>query len=413
MLFPGSRVWYEGAAADLASLSGEIRATGFTGHAVLEFQDSIAVVICAGGEFLRVVERIGRRVLSTAGCREILGQCQNKPGRMTIFELPPRLSRRLRELRARRLFRSGTATSGCDAASLLDELRDRAFSGTLDCVSPEGKLLLDFERGLVASCHFTEYAGLSREGLEAFAAWHRGFARARAPSLFFVSDPGGPGDGLVWDEILMAGADRLPRPLPSSIERLCRAFGRDAAEGEVIVPAGAHPRQACYLVDGELELLPVEARAWSGGAPLQAGEFFGLGWLCAGEPSPVTVRARTASRYLALDAKALDAVFANSPMLGERLVRAAAAALAAVRARTGAYRSEPRLRDVDSAVTQVLHRHPRGGREGVPAAELFRELTQILPLSLPEIDTLFRGLLALGGLVQSNGRISVSARGLL
>jgi CRP-like cAMP-binding protein len=413
MLFPGSRVWYEGATADLASLTEEIKASGFTGHVVLEFPDSIAVVICAGGEFLRVIEQIGRRILSTRRYREIGGQCQVKPGRMTIFELPPRLVRRLRYLHGRRLLRSGAATTGCDAASLLDELRARAFSGTLDCVSPEGKLLLDFERGLVTSCHFTEYAGLSREGLEAFAAWHRGFARAREPSLFFVSEPGGPGDGQVWDEILMAGADRLPRPLPSSTERLFRAFGRDAAAGEVILSAGAHPRQACYLISGAVELLPGEAPGWDGGAPLAAGEFFGLGWLRDGEPSPVTVRARVASRYLALDPKALEAVFTNSPALGERLVRAAAAALAAVRARTEAYRSEPRLRDVESAVMQVLHRHPRGGREGVPAAELFRELTQTLPLSLPEIDTLFRGLLALGGLGQADGRISVSARGLL
>jgi hypothetical protein len=84
--------------------------------------------------------------------------------------------------------------------------------------------------------------------------------------------------------------------------------------------------------------------------------------------------------------------------------------LAALHSRLASYRAEPRLRDVESAVLQVLHRHPQGGREGVPSAELFRGLTQILPLSLPEIDALFRTLVELGGLHQDGGLVSLSPR---
>ena len=121
--------------------------SGFSGHIVLEFQDSIDVVICVGGEFLRVIEKIGRRILSTKKYREIWGKCQIKPGRMTIFELPPPLVRRLRQLHGRRLLCSGTAATGCDPGRILAGLRARAFSGILDCVTPAGKLLLDYERG--------------------------------------------------------------------------------------------------------------------------------------------------------------------------------------------------------------------------------------------------------------------------
>ena len=85
--------------------------------------------------------------------------------------------------------------------------------------------------------------------------------------------------------------------------------------------------------------------------------------------------------------------------------------LARIRARLEAFRAEPRLRDVESAVLADAARATReGGRDGVPAAELFRELTQSLPLSLPEIDALFRKLLALGGVGQAGGRIALSPR---
>ena len=90
MLFPGSRIWYEGAAADIAALTEEIKTSGFSGHIVLEFQDSIDVVVCVGGEFVKVVEMIGGRLLSAKKYREIWGKCRIKQGRMTVFELPPR-----------------------------------------------------------------------------------------------------------------------------------------------------------------------------------------------------------------------------------------------------------------------------------------------------------------------------------
>jgi hypothetical protein len=410
MLFPGSRIWYEGSAADLASLTDEIKTSGFSGHIVLEFQDSIDVVICVGGEFLRVIEKIGRRILSTKKYREIWGKCQIKQGRMTIFELPPRLIRRLRVLHGRRLLCSGTAATGCDPGRILDGLRARAFSGILDCVSPAGKLLLDYEPGKITACYYTEFEGLSHCGLAAFTAWHQGFVRSTHPSFFFTSEPGGAGESQLWDEILMDYSDQIPLPLTSSIERLCRVFGRTAAAGEEFIVAGASPAQALYLVDGEIEVIPAQARAWSGGVSLKPGEFLGLGWLKDGGLSPVSVRARTASRYLAIDAEALEIVFANSPTMAVRLVREAAHSLGAVRARLEAFRAEPRLRDVESAVLQTLLAHPLGW-DGVSSAELFRDLTQSLPLSLPEIDALFRRLATLEGVRQAGGRVALSPRG--
>ncbi len=410
MLFPGSRIWFEGAAADLASLTEEIKSSGFSGHVVLEFQDSIDVVICLGGEFLRVIEKIGRGILTTKKYREIWGKCQIKQGRMLIFELPPPLARRLRSLHDRRLLCSGNATTGCDPTRLLNELRSRGFSGILDCVSPEGKLLLDIEQGEISACYYTEYEGLCREGLQAFTAWHRGFVRSTHPCFFFTSEHGGPGDSLLWDEILMDYADQVRLPLATSIERLFRAFGREAAAGESIVPAGADSSRAIYLVSGEIDLIPAHARGWTAGIRLNPGEFFGLCWLHDRIPSPMTVRARVASRYLALDAESLESVFANSPAMAARLVRETARMLGAIRARLGAFRAEPRLRDMEAAVVQALLLHPQGGREGVPATELFRDLTQSLPLSLQQIDVLFRKLAALGGLGQAGGRIFLSPK---
>ncbi len=410
MLFPGSRIWYEGSAADLASLTDEIKTSGFSGHVVLEFQDSIDVVICVGGEFLRVIEKIGRRILSTKKYREIWGKCQIKPGRMTIFELPPQLIRRLRAPHLRRLHSSGTAATGCDPGRLLDGLRARAFTGLLDCVTPEGKLLLEYEAGKISACYYSAFEGLSSCGLEAFRTWHRGFLDSTHPSFFFTSEPGGAGENQLWDEILMDYSDQIPLPLKSSIERLYASFGRKAAAGEELIAAGANSFPLIYLVDGELEAVPADARGWSAGVPLKPGEFFGFGRLQQGQPAPMSVRARVASRYLACDTRALDAVFTNSPTLTARLVREAARHLGGLRARLEAFRAEPRLRDVESAVLRTLLAHPQGGREGVSSADLFRELTQSLPLSLREIDGLFRRLATLEGLRQAGGRVALSAR---
>ncbi|HWR98417.1 MAG TPA: hypothetical protein VN317_08345, partial [Candidatus Methanoperedens sp.] len=134
MLFPGSRIWYEGAVADIAALTEEIKTSGFSGHVVLEFQDSLDVVICVGGEFVKVVELIGGRLLATKKYREIWGKCRIKQGRMTVFELPPRLAQRLRRIRGRRVLCTGTA-AGCDPLRIIGELRSGSFSGILDAAS--------------------------------------------------------------------------------------------------------------------------------------------------------------------------------------------------------------------------------------------------------------------------------------
>jgi CRP-like cAMP-binding protein len=409
MLFPGSRIWYEGAVADLASLTEEIKSSGFTGHIVLEFQDSIDVVICVGGEFLRVIEKIGRRILTTKKYREIWGKCQIKQGRMTVFELAPRLVRRLRAVGARRLYRSGTA-AGCDPAQMLDELGRRGFSGILDCIGPDGKLLLDMTGGRVEACYYTANAGLSHDGIAAFTTWHRSFVRSTRPWFFFISEAGESGSEQIWDQILMDAADQTPLPLASSIERLYGTYGREAAPGETLVSAGERPGRAFYLMTGAVELFPAQVSGWVGGAPLSPGEFLGLGWMLAGTVSPVTARASIPTRFLALDAAALDVVVANSPVLAGRMIREAAATLASLRARLAAFQAEPRLRDAESAVVQALERHPQGGRDGVPAAELFRELTQILPLPLQEIDALFRRLAALAGVAQIFVRVKLFTR---
>jgi hypothetical protein len=122
----------------------------------------------------------------------------------------------------------------------------------------------------------------------------------------------------------------------------------------------------------------------------------------------VSVRALAASRYLVCDAAFLAAAFDNSPVMSARLVRAAARQFETTRSRLEAFRAEPRLRDVESAVLNTLLAHPGGGRDGVSSAELFRELTQILPVSLPEIDALFRKLVALEIVRQAAGRVTLS-----
>ncbi len=410
MLFPGSRIWCEGSAAELAALTDEIKMSGFTGHIVLEFQESVDIVICVGGEFLRVIEKIGRQILSSKKYREIWGKCQIKPGRMTVFELPPHLIRRLRVLHGRRPLCSGSAATGCDPGRILADLRARAFTGLLDCVAPTGKLLLDYEKGIISACYATGYDGLSQSGLAAFAAWHQAFVRSTDPSFFFTSEPGGAGESRLFDEILMAGPDRGILPLISSIERLYRTFGHSAAAGEELIGGGTISSQAIYLVDGEIELIPMNARGWTGGVSLKPGECFGLARLFDPCPSPVGVRARIASRYLAFDAESLEVVFANSPVLAALLLRAAAKNLDSVRTRLAAFRAEPRLREVESAVLSTLLAHAHGGRHGVPSAELFRELMQSLPLTLPEIDALFRKLASLEVVRQEGGRVTLSPR---
>jgi CRP-like cAMP-binding protein len=406
MLFPGSRIWYEGSAADLAALTEEIKSSAFSGHIVLEFQESLDVIVCVGGEFLKVIEKIGRRLLSTKKYREIWGKCQIKPGRMVVFELPEPLARRLRGVHDRRLICSGTATTGCDPERLLGERRAAAFTGLLDCVSPQGKLLLDYESGAIVACYYTEYEGLVLEGLEAFRAWHRGFLSSKHPSFVFLSEVGGGDGAQLWDEILMDYADQIPLPLRSSLERLERGFGRRAATGDELFSRGVNPGKALYLLSGRVQLLTDGPAAPVPCGSLLPGSIVGLEWIFGISLPHSTGKAAEASRFLAFDRAELPLLLRNSPVLASRCVREAIRLLLGRRTRLDAYRKDPRLRDLEQAVEDVLlGRVASGG--AVPAAEVFRELTQRLPLSLPEIDTLFRTLAALGGVRQSAGHISL------
>ena len=411
MLFPGSRVWYEGAPADLAALTEEIRTSGFSGHIVLEFHDSLDIVVCVGGEFVKVIEKIGERLLATKKYREIWGKCRIKAGRMTIFELPPPLAQRLRGIQGRRVLCAGTAAGGCDPRRLLGELRGGGFSGILDVDSPGGKLLLDFETGIIVACFATAAEGPALEGLEAFRSWHEGFASADSPSTFSAAGRSAPGERQIWDEIIMAGADRVRLPLPSSPERLAQRYGRSAAAGEVLFAAGSRPATALYILSGEIELFPGDPGTVAACRRLGPGQLVGISWLQRSPaPARFSGRALVESRYLAFGREDLGTVFANSPPLAARCVRAAAALLARMRTRLEAFRSEPRLHDVEAEVIAALGRARAGAPEGIPAADLFQELAQVLPLSLPEIDALFRRLVALGSVTQSGGRVALTLR---
>ncbi len=410
MLFPGSRIWYEGAAADLASLTEEIKSSGFSGHIVLEFQESIDIVICVGGEFVKVIEKIGRSILSTKKYREIWGKCQIKPGRMTVFELPPLLARRLRGIRGRRQLCAGSAASGCDPARVLGDLKSAGFTGVLDVVSPTGKLLVDLEAGVLAACFHSEYTGPVLEGLAAFRAWHAAYVAAEQPSQFSVSEFASAAEGHLWDEILMDRAELVPLPLVPSPERLFARLGRTAAAGELLFAAGARPAEAYYLLTGEVELIAEGDPAPTGSRLLKPGALLGVEWISGRWPARASARARTPCRYLAFGKDALELVFANSPQLAARCVRESAGVLAELRGRLEAFSAEPRLSDVESAVLDTLLRSRGTHPEGMPPAELFRELTQRLPLSLPEIDALFRKLVALGVFAQSGGRTNLLAR---
>ncbi|HEY5999979.1 MAG TPA: cyclic nucleotide-binding domain-containing protein [bacterium] len=410
MLFPGSRIWYEGAVADIATLTEEIKSSGFSGHIVLEFQDSLDVVVCVGGEFVKVVELIGGRLLSAKKYREIWGKCRIKQGRMTVFELPPRLAQRLRGIRGRRVLCTGTAAGGCDPLRIIGELKAGGFSGILDAVSPGGKLLLDFESGVIAAAYATSFAGPALEGFDAFRDWHEGFVRADAATVFSVAGIAAPGDGQLWDEILMAGTERVALPLLPSTERLAHRYGRTVPAGEVLFAAGARPAQAYYLLTGEVELFPAATDGISVCRRLGSGALFGVSWLQDLAPARFGARATVESRLLAFGRDALPTVFANSPQLAARCVRASAALLARMRSRLEAFRAEPRLHAMETEVIATLRRPHPDNPDGLAAADLFAELAQVLPLSLPEIDALFRRLVSLGSISQTGGKIALTLR---
>jgi CRP-like cAMP-binding protein len=411
MLFPGSRIWYEGAVADLAALAEEIRTSRLSGHIVLEFADAPAIVVCSRGAVAKVFEKIEGRFRETRDLRGIWDRSRAEQGRLTVFEMAPRLAQRLRGgIRDRRVLCSGTPGSGCDPLRLLRELKGRSFTGILDAESTEGKLLLDFESGAVVACYAIGAAGPALAGLEAFRSWHEGFVRADVPTTFSVARICAPGDGQQWDEILMAGADRLRLPLPTSTDRLAQRYGRTAAAGALLFEPGANPGTAFFLISGEVELIPDGRSGAAARRRLTPGALVGVAWLARLAPARFSGRAVSESRYLAFGRDELATVFANSPALAARVTRASALLVARTRTRLEAYRAEPRLHDAETAVVAALERARRDSPDGLPEAELLAELALDPALAPARVDALLRKLVALGIISQSAGRVALTLR---
>jgi CRP-like cAMP-binding protein len=406
MLFPGSRIWYEGSANDLAALTEEIKTSHFSGHIVLEFHDSLDIVIISGGDFLKVIEKIGQRLVATKKYREIWGKCQIKPGRMFVFELPPALSRRLKGMNQRRLLSSGRLGEGCDLEKIIRHQKAARLDGFLDCVAPEGKALLEFETGTITSCYYTEYQGLFYTGLEGFRRWHQSLVRAKEPFYTFVSEyVSGVDNSQAWDEILIDNVENIKGPLLSSSERLFAAFGKRVPEDERIFQEGQYPGQAFIVLEGGIELSRKSKRGPEVLGILGQGEILGLSWLFGVSPAPLTGRALRESRLLAFDQTELEHLVYNSPSLASQIVWKLTRLLQAGRRRLQVFQASPQLKDLESYIIRVVNRNRKRLEEGFPPGELYRELSQIAPFSLPEIDIMFRELISIGRIEITGGRV--------
>lgn len=405
MIFAGSRIWHEGSTLDLSVMTEEIRKASFSGHIVLEFLESLDLVIVSRGDFIKVVEKIGRRLLTTKKYREIWGKCQIKQGRMTIFELPPALAAAMETLGKRTLLCSGDGGT-CRLDAIIREQKERGFTGFIDGVCTDGKGLLEMRGGEITACYFAEYQGLSYQGLEAFLLWHRFLQRTGQSFTLYLSEPQSGTDIIqVWERMLTERIEEVKTPLRSSSERLFATFGQISFQGELLFAEGKPMDKAFTILDGTVEL----SRKCGGESLVLGtcgpGTVLGLSWLRGGAPAPLSGTASSNCRFLSFDRTEMEQVLRNSPHLSATLIRKAASQIRSVRNTGKLYRAKPRLMDLETYVVRILNQDPARRGHGLPPGELFQELAQVAPFSLSELDQMVRDLVGAERVDLTEGRV--------
>lgn len=405
MIFPGSRLWYEGAASDLSALTDEIKTSSLSGHIVLEFQDSLDLIVISQGEFLKVVECIGRRIMTTKKYREIWGKCQIKKGRMYVFELPPELAARLRGLAGRRQLCSGTSETCNFTQTVLDQKKLK-ISGILDCVAAEGRGILEFAGGTITSCYFTEYHGLAWKGIEAFRKWHVTLQHSLKPFTLWLSQfQEGADNSESWDVLLLEKMDEVRLPLRASGERLFSAFGKAAFPGEIVFMENLPAQNTVYILDGKVELSRMAGGVKQILGHAGPGTFLNLSSLSGVKSSSLTAIAVSNCRYLSFGRSDLDVVCRNSPSLGADLMASVLAQLHQVKGRLQVYREDPPLMDLEYRALEILNLSPNRISEGLEPGTLLSELSQTSSVSLTEMDKMISKLVQAQRLTLSEGRL--------
>lgn len=405
MIFPGSRLWHEGEASDLSLLTEEIKTSSFSGHIVLEFQDSLDLVIVSRGEFLKVVERIGPRMMTTKKYREIWGKCQIKQGKMYIFELPPSLAERLRGLARRRTICSGTI-GNCDLFDTLREQKASRLTGFIDCLAAEGRGLLELREGTVVSCHFTEYHGLSWIGFEAFRRWHEILQQSLKPFSLSVSEyHEGEDNSHLWDALLTERLEEVRVPLRPTSERLFSVFGKTAFPGEIICMENMPGENAYHIIDGTVELSRMAGGTKQVLGHVGQGSFLGLPSLSGVASTSLTAIAISNCRYLSFGRRQLPLIFRNSPALAAGLITSVLGQLHRVGRRGELYRRDPPLKDLEFRALQILNGTPERIREGLDPGELLSELSRAGSVPFTEMDRMISTLVQEERLLLTEGRI--------
>jgi CRP-like cAMP-binding protein len=405
MIFPGSRLWYEGEASDLSLLTEEIKTSSFSGHIVLEFQDSLDLVIVSQGEFLKVVERIGPRMMTTKKYREIWGKCQIKQGRMYVFELPPALAGRLRGMARRRALASGSAGT-CDLLETLREQKAAQLTGFIDCVTAEGRGLLELREGMIEACYFTEYHGLSWTGFDAFLRWHEILQQSLKPFSLSVSEyHDGEDHSHDWDALLAERLQEVRVPLRPTGERLFSVFGKTAFPGEIICMENIPGENVFHIIDGSVELSRMAGGTKQILGHVGQGSFVGLPALSGVKSRSLTAIAVSNCRYLTFGRRQMPLLFHNSPALASNLIRSVLSQLQRVTRRSELYRRDPLLKDLEYRTLQILNGTAERVREWLDPGELLSELSRTGSIPFTEIDRMISTLVQEERLLLSGGRI--------
>jgi CRP-like cAMP-binding protein len=396
---------HEGEAVDLSVMTDEIKSSSFSGHIVLEFQESLDLVIASRGEFLKVVEQIGRRIMTTKKYREIWGKCQIKRGKMYVFELPPPLAARLRGLGHRRQHCAG-GPDACDIAEVILEQKESELTGFIDCVTNEGKGIMELQGGTITSCYFTEYHGLSWTGFDAFRRWHDVLQKSITTYSISVSEYLPDVDNShAWDALLTERMDAVRLPLRPVDDRLFAVYGKTAFEGETLFLEGAGIDKAIYLIDGSVELSRRAGGKKQVLGNLGSGAVLGLSWLSGKEFPTMTGLAAANCRYLEFDCSQIPRIIYNSPAMAASLINKVSAQLSGVIRGRLLFREDPSLKDLEYRVFHVLNRSPERLSEGLVPGDLLSELSRVSSYSLPEIDHMIRKLIGAGRIVLSSGRV--------